>query len=407
MTRNFPDKLRISTAQAALLLLAWAGQAAFCATGDGAEAVPVPGPALSTVEKPVEASVEQTPEKPDSPPVAPQVVKSDKSDKAMAAESAVRTSCDALFPSRLQADVRASCAAGGVTYARSAHKSAQIQCRLSYGLSARSTMACLIGVSIAEDVAAKKTDDLDRKRSECAGEYPAHTEVDLYLQESCLTGIYIPRTLNRAGPGACREISLERSFIGPCETGLSLATRPLLLTPAPAAPTAPGAIPQLVVAEAKAADPKPAAKPEVILEANSHNQLCERYFDHRRLHQGYRACLNARGLALRSDAGLPDALGACSGIVSDAQSELEKAACVVGVSMYRNLASGKPTNPRFGKCGVEKVSYQERDVLACLAAASFLDFGGDKREAGRACKTVFSAKKSVSRNDCERAVESF
>ena len=288
-----------------------------------------------------------------------------------------KKACDQLFPSRLQADVRAACSAGAKSFVRSARKSAQIQCRLSYGASARENNACLIGEVIAEDVAAGKS-EFDAKRVACAAHYPAHTEVDLYLQESCLAGNFFPRTLGRSTPNLCREVTPERSFIGPCEVGLSLALHPN----APSEVTATGG-------------PAP----------DQHNELCDRYFDHRQLHQGYRACLNARGIGAESS-NLAEVLGSCEQILSDDKSDIEKAACMVGSSASRALAAGRGMNDRFKKCGVEKVSYRDKDILACLTAASFLDFG-DKREASRGCSTVFSARRSTTRGECERAVMQF
>jgi hypothetical protein len=320
--------------------------------------------------------------------------------KGGAVDPAIKKACDAHYPSRLQADVRAACAFGAQALARSRRKSAQVQCRLSFGASARATMACLIGATIAEDLAANKT-SFDAKRLACAAHYPAHTEVDIYLQESCLTGAYMPRTLAKSDGRICREITPERSFIGPCATGVSLATNPPALAPAPGA-AAPSAEKTDDPSDASNGARGAGAEPE----PDPHNRLCDRYFDHRQLHQGYRACLSARGYFVGAGGKLADVLASCDQIVSDSQSDVEKAACVVGASISRTLASGLVTNPRFQKCGKEKVSYEERDVLACLTAASFLDFG-TKGDAERACKALFAGKKSASRGDCERAVGLF
>ena len=72
------------------------------------------------------------------------------------------------------------------------------------------------------------------------------------------------------------------------------------------------------------------------------------------MHQGYRACLNARGISLDANGKLADVIGSCDQIVSDAQSDGEKAACMVGASIYRSLSSGKPTNLRFQSAETKK-----------------------------------------------------
>ena len=301
--------------------------------------------------------------------------------------------CDAHYPSRLQSDVRAACAAGAQALARWGRKTAQTQCRLAYGATSRTTMACLIGGAVGEDLAANAA-DYEARRASCAGQYPAHTEVDLYLQESCLTGVYMRRILGATDARQCREITPERSFLGPCEAGANLIGD----APASAAVSSGTAAATKTVAD---------AAPTAELNPNSHNRLCERYFDHRQLHLGYRACLNARGVSAAGSKGRSaDVLSACDQLVSDAKNDLERAACVVGASIYRNLASGLPTNPRFEKCGSAKVSYQDRDSLPCLVAASFLDFG-DKKDAEKGCKSLFVGKRSASKGECDRAVSQF
>lgn len=287
--------------------------------------------------------------------------------------------CDRFYPSRLQSGVRAACALGAQTLARSARRPAQIKCRLEYGASPSATMACFVGTSVAEAVAAKSGQPEAHRRT-CAAQYPAHTEIDSFLQESCLAGLYLPQMLGRSDTNACRELSPERSFRGPCETGLSLALKPF--------PDEKDA--------SSTGEPSP----------NAHSRLCDQYFDHRQLHQGYRACLSARGLALRDVAHLSDAISACEQVISDAKNDLEKAACMVGLGFAKSGLTGAPANPRFEKCGRGKVSYSERNTLACLAAATLLDFG-DRGVAEKGCRLVFTSAKTSSREDCARATAQF
>ncbi len=58
------------------------------------------------------------------------------------------------------------------------------------------------------------------------------------------------------------------------------------------------------------------------------------------------------------------------------------------------------------KCGESKVSYQDRDVLACLTAASLVELS-DRSNANTGCKDVFKAVKGGFRNDCINAIGKF
>jgi hypothetical protein len=135
------------------------------------------------------------------------------------------------------------------------------------------------------------------------------------------------------------------------------------------------------------------------------NRLCEQYFDHRRFHLTYRACLNARSISidgLKTDGIIKN----CANVMSNNDNDNERAACVVGLSIHRALTRGEDVSKRFQKCGDTKVNYQERDVLACLTAASLRDFA-DRGPAENACRDVFKSGKSSSRSNCQNSVAQF
>lgn len=290
-------------------------------------------------------------------------------------EAELKKNCDLHFPGLLQSGLRPACAAGGNSYFTAGKSMGQTECRLTYGLDPRQVMACFIGVSIAEDLALKK-DDFSRKYQACASYYPNHTELDLYLLESCLTGIHLPRATGReVSADLCEQISSERAYLGPCNVGLTL-------------------IPE-------------AGKAVLSDSVSQQNKICEQYFDHKQFHLGYRACLNARALGVKWSGQSRDILKDCSSILSDKRSESERAACVVGLSIYQSLLKTQKPSERYSKCGENsKVSYEERDYLACLTAASLLDFA-PKKEAAADCKEIFSDKKSKSRNGCTASLDLF
>ena len=231
-------------------------------------------------------------------------------------------------------------------------------------------MACLIGVSIADDLNANRT-DFRRKIQLCSDQYPQHTEIDAFLQESCLTGIHLPEllpTLSAAPYDSCAQLSPERSFIGPCAVGLSLVNE-TVSTGGP----------------------------------NEQNLMCEKYFDHRKFHLTYRACLNARSVTVEDAKKVDDVVRDCSNIVSDPGNDNERAACLIGSNIHRSLEKKQDVTKRFAKCGTNKVTYDDRDILACLTAASLVDMVG-KNSAQSGCKTVFKEGKSSSRGDCVNAL---
>ncbi len=288
------------------------------------------------------------------------------SPKPHAAADDLTKNCALHFPGRIQGDLRTACSSATLKFSSSEKGLAQTRCRLSYGEEPRAVMACLIGVSIADDINNQRT-DFKRKLQLCAVQYPQHTEIDAFLQESCLTGIHLPDLLPAlsAQPyDSCGQLSPERSFIGPCAVGLSLVN-------------------------------------ELNNEAgpSQQNKLCEQYFDHKRFHLTYRACLNARSVAVEGSTKVDDVIRDCSNIVSDPGNDNERAACLIGSNIHRSLEKKQDVAKRFGKCGANKVSYEDRDVLACLTAASLVDMVG-KGNAENGCKTVFKEAKTSSRSDC-------
>ncbi|MCM2281631.1 MAG: hypothetical protein NDI61_07270, partial [Bdellovibrionaceae bacterium] len=101
---------------------------------------------------------------------------------------------------------------------------------------------------------------------------------------------------------------------------------------------------------------------------------------------------------------------ACSNLTSGKNDDVERAACVVGGSIWHNLAkTPNGANLRFRHCGDRKVNWTEKEFLACLTAAALLDLTSEP-EARQSCKLIFSAggrrNKNTRRNDCFRAVES-
>lgn len=275
------------------------------------------------------------------------------------------------FPGKIQGDLRTACASATLKFSASDKGLAQTKCRLTYGEEPRAVMACLIGVSIADDVNGGRT-DFKRKLQLCAEQYPQHTEIDAFLQESCLTGIHLPEllpALSSAPYDSCGQLSPERSFIGPCAVGLSLVNE----TVSNGGP-------------------------------NDQNLQCEKYFDHRKFHLTYRACLNARSVTVEDSKKVEDVIRDCSNIVSDPGNDNERAACLIGSNIHRSLEKKQDVSKRFQKCGTNKVTYDGRDILACLTAASLVDMVG-KSSAENGCKTVFKeVKKDSSRGDCLAAL---
>lgn len=300
------------------------------------------------------------------------------SDEAKNLTLALKGSCERHYQGVIQSEVRAACSSAGTDFIRLNKMGAtlpQTRCRINYGEEPRLVMACLVGNAIAEDLLANR-DSYKKKLQLCAENYPAHNEIDTFLQESCLTGIHLPSHASATESerfATCARITPERSFLGPCAVGVSLALEQ--------------------VAEIKVA---PA----------SQNKMCDQYFNLNRFHKGYRACLNARSLALELPSKVTDALKSCANISSEANNDTERAACLVGLTIYRHLLRQDDVSKRFQKCGSNKVTYQDRDFLACLTAASLLDFT-DRNGAEGGCREVFRELRSHSRGDCLSSLSLF
>jgi hypothetical protein len=324
---------------------------------------------------------------PPAPPVtaAPKPVKIEKKpDDKFTAE--IKRECERHFPGLIQAEVRAACSSSATDFIGLGKNLVETRCRLNYGEEPRLVMACLIGASVTSELSVSH-DAFRKKLQLCSEYYPVHNEIDAFLQESCLTGVHLPDIMNVTGLQrfeACAQITPERSFIGPCAVGLSLSQDTAILTTS-GAPSSSGS------AKESSATP------------SQLNKLCGQYFNLHQFHKGYRACLNARSLvpdlAMKPAEAVKTVIADCSNILSEANSDTERAACFVGLNIYRHLAKQEDIVKRFQKCGDNQVTYQDRDVLACLTAASLLDFT-DKGGAERGCKDVFKEAKSKSRGEC-------
>ena len=304
---------------------------------------------------------------------APKVEKKKGADDPLTNE--LKGHCNRHYPGLIQSELRTACVSAADEFSRFGKQLVQTRCRLNYGEEPRLTMACLVGATIADDVEAKR-EDFKKKLQLCAEHFPVHIEIDAFLQESCITGIHLPELMKTGGSrfDTCAQITPEKSFIGPCAVGLSLAS--------------------------ELAAPQPGQQ----------NLLCKQYFDHRQFHAYYRACLNSRSLAPDLMGRTSDALKNCEQVVGNPKNETfetERAACLVGASIYKHLAKQDDLTKRFQKCGEKtKVSYQDRDFLACLTAASLLDFT-DKSGAEGGCKEVFQKAKGRSRGDCLNSLSLF
>lgn len=283
-----------------------------------------------------------------------------------------RRSCDKYYPGAIQAGIRRSCYVGGALFDRYTGWPARVPetgCRLQYGEEPTETYACLIGTKIAGELASGQKQFLASLQS-CSEIYSVRTDLDTYLLESCLTGIHAKSFMSKYDRfETCRQITPERSFIGPCSVGASL-------NPAEALPT------------------------------SDHRLQCEKYFDHLRFHQAYRSCLNARSVNPENDDALTlDTIKSrCDTIVSDNGNDHERGACIIGAVLLENKRRGQ-SSTIFDGCGVNQVRYEDRDVLGCLAAGSFLSFS-NANTADRLCKEIFRDRKSLARSGCLNAISS-
>lgn len=289
-----------------------------------------------------------------------------------------KKACDRYYTGKIQAGIRRSCQVGGVLvdrYLEQPSRVAESGCRLQYGEEPGETFACLIGTKIARELE-KGTSRYMTDLQLCSESYPVRTELDTYLLESCLVGIHAQSfTAPMPRFDLCKAITPERSFLGPCAVGASLNIAP--------------------TSSASSANSS----------STSHRVLCEKYFDHLRFHMGYRSCLNARAV---SPGGEPNPLtldeirARCDVVVSDNGNDHERGACVIGAVLLEAQRKGSST-AMFDGCGVNQVRYEDRDILGCLAAGSFLSYS-NANTADRLCREVFRDKKSLARSGCINSI---
>lgn len=283
-----------------------------------------------------------------------------------------KKSCDRYYTGKIQAGIRRSCQVGGVLvdrYLDQPPRVAEAGCRLQYGEEPGETYSCLIGTKIARELengTSRYMTDLQL----CSEAYPVRTELDTFLLESCLTGIHAA-SFTTALPRfeLCKAITPERSFLGPCAVGASLVNAPKQNGTA------------------------------------SHRELCEKYFDHLRFHMGYRSCLNARAVSPGNDPKpltLDEIRSRCDYVVSDNGNDHERGACVIGAVLLETQRKGSSTS-MFDGCGANQVRYEDRDILGCLAAGSFLTYS-NASTAERLCREVFREKKSLARSGCINSI---
>ncbi len=333
------------------------------------DASAVSEPLISPSPSPTPIVIQPTPTP--EPPLAPAQKKNSKwlDDQKKA--------CDRYYTGKIQAGIRRSCQVGGILvdrYLERLPSVAETGCRLQYGEEPGETYGCLIGTKIARELE-KGTSRYLNDLQLCSESYPVRTELDTYLLESCLIGIHAQSFTVSAGRfELCKAITPERSFLGPCAVGASLNSS------------------LAGTATAAAASP-------------SHRVLCEKYFDHLRFHMGYRNCLNARAVSLAGETKpltLDEIRSRCDTIVSDNGNDHERGACVIGAVLLETQRKGTPLS-RFEGCGVNQVRYEDRDVLGCLAAGSFLTYA-NANTADRLCREVFRDKKSLARSGCINSI---
>jgi hypothetical protein len=120
---------------------------------------------------------------------------------------------------------------------------------------------------------------------------------------------------------------------------------------------------------------------------------------------GYRNCLNARAVSPGSETKaltLDEIRSRCDTIVSDNGNDHERGACVIGAVLLESQRKGTST-AMFDACGATQVRYEDRDILGCLAAGSFLTYS-NASTADRLCREVFREKKSLARSGCINAI---
>lgn len=290
---------------------------------------------------------------------------------ASAQNDSIKQACSTHFASPTQSSGKTACVFGATQLQKDGREKAITACKERHVFARRDDLSCRVGIGLAEELA--RSPELDKKKlTTCQELYPVVTALDAYFQEACLAGAYAIGTYTKADVSLCQGLSNDRSFVGPCASGLS--------------------------ATLTGEDTKGSFAEQ--------NKLCLQYFDKTQFHTGYRACLNSRALLLISENNKTSVIKQCDLFTSNNKSETERAACIVGASISKSIADGKTLPTRFQTCGDGKVSYQDRDYLACLTAASLLDFM-DKSKARGACKTVFDSRKNKSRGQCANYLEKF
>ena len=307
----------------------------------------------------------------------------------------VRRQCDRHYPGRIQAGLRRACFVGGVSIekfgALASHpKAPETSCRLQYGEEPSETLACLIGTRLGRGVQERIAqrgksallDLLQRRLQLCSESFSVRNDLDASLLESCLAGAHASELLLKTPTPQleiCARITPDPSFVGPCQVGVALA-----------------------------ADDKPAA----------HLALCDKYFDRLRFHVGYRSCVNAGPIGSSlvgfrkspTDDNLPETIRKrCDSLVADAANDHERGACVVGAGFLYALSFSSSDQVQrikaYERCGAKQVTFEDRDFLGCLTAASLLDLSdGRPSQAGRECSLTFRSAKSLARSACLNSV---
>ncbi len=291
--------------------------------------------------------------------------------------------CAEHFPGQTQIELRSACAQNIDIVVTKDLKLGQTRCRLDFGDDPRLVSACFIGVAVMNEFALHQDTKKEVKVADqnwkkllikCQEQYPYHTELDYFLQESCLVGAHLVETFDirseseLATPALkahlCRKLTPEKSFIGPCAVGLTLASSTTSTAPA------------------------------------QFNKLCEKYFDHRLLHAGYRACLVSLVFNDTRSMSIDSVIRDCGQIISDSGNDNELAACVVGRELTKvapTLADANAAKKSLVQsCGDRKVSYQDRDVLMCLTAAAIIDNQENKLISAH-CNSIFRTKSKKSK----------
>lgn len=287
----------------------------------------------------------------------------------------LRNFCETHFAGLTQSLTKGACLLGAITHKEMGRDKALNECRKVHQTQTSTDLACQIGVAIATIAAAGTEGPILDRFKKCTAYFPLQSELDHYLRESCVFGVFLAHDakmaiLPKGKIDLCERFSKEKSFLGPCGVGVSLTLDN----------TAVNSIPT---------------------DAQSH--VCLRHFDQQAFHQGYRACMNARALTLQGPIRAKSIARDCKALTAG-RDGTEHASCIVGGSIVQNLQRAPDgRNPRFEKCGDGKVNWMNRDYLMCLTAASLLDFG-DQREARASCKSLFPGRRSRLRNECADAL---